>query len=658
MRVFNKRTRIVEETLNIRFLENAPNVKGNILDWLFDIDSLTISMNYKQVVAGKQTNGIAGTKYNIVADESRVSNNGGQDDLVIRNSFERLLQQERQTEHINSTNSFNNVSSSVNTTRPSFANAASPSQINLAGTPATMKEEIDMNNVVSSYIIPDAPLTKFLKYHPKDQVIGGIKTLVQTRQMTMINEEHGLISLVQKLRRINHNDFQNSVFAYYLSQMEPKKPVQALKDPIWVEAMQDELLQFKLLKVWTLVDLPKDKWAIGTKWVFRNKKDERGIVVKNKARLVAQGHTQEEDFLNKVYKVEKALYGLHQAPRACKHSVEPNKALVNDAEAEDVDVHLHRSIIGSLMYLIASRPDITFVVCACARFQVIPKTSHLHAMKRIFRLMIAKDERCFVDKFEVKTDETVYKEWEDIMESAATTASSLEVEWDSDQLGVLSAAKILTDATRVHTYSRRRRTFSTGSGRVSTASRIICTAEETVSIDGVLMPVKDEWENIRARVKADEELTQRLQAKEKENYNEDDRTKMLVDLINQRKKFFTQQRAEAMRNKPMTQAQQRTYMDDLVQLWSLVKERFSLTELNDDKDRLLWVELKRLFEPNADDELWKLQRYMHDQKKWRLYDTCGVPHMSIKRGHVIFMLVEKDYPLTKVLMTVMLVNKL
>nr|GEV26834.1 hypothetical protein [Tanacetum cinerariifolium] len=73
-----------------------------------------------------------------------------------------------------------------------------------------------------------------------------------------------------------------------------QKLVQALKDPSWVEAMQDELLQFKLLNVWTLVDLPKDKWAIGTKWVFRNKKDERGIVIKNKARLVAQGHTQEK----------------------------------------------------------------------------------------------------------------------------------------------------------------------------------------------------------------------------------------------------------------------------------------------------------------------------------------------------------------------------
>nr|GEV05584.1 putative ribonuclease H-like domain-containing protein [Tanacetum cinerariifolium] len=67
--------------------------------------------------------------------------------------------------------------------------------------------------------------------------------------------------------------------------------------------------------------------------------------------------------------------------------MEPNKALIKDAESEDVDVYLYRSLIGSLMYLTASRPDIMFVVCACARFQVTPKTSHLHAVKRIFRYL-------------------------------------------------------------------------------------------------------------------------------------------------------------------------------------------------------------------------------------------------------------------------------
>nr|GFD23884.1 hypothetical protein [Tanacetum cinerariifolium] len=90
---------------------------------------------------------------------------------------------------------------------------------------AVMEEEVDMNNVVSSYTIPDAPLTKFLKDHPKDQVVGSIETPIQTRQITKINEEHGLISSVQKLRRTNHKDFQNCLFACYLSQMEPKKPI-------------------------------------------------------------------------------------------------------------------------------------------------------------------------------------------------------------------------------------------------------------------------------------------------------------------------------------------------------------------------------------------------------------------------------------------------
>ena len=67
-----------------------------------------------------------------------------------------------------------------------------------------------------------------------------------------------------------------------------------LRDNNWVEAMQEELQQFEKLKVWHLVDLPKGQFPIGMKWVFRNKKDERGIVIRNKARLVVQGYLQEE----------------------------------------------------------------------------------------------------------------------------------------------------------------------------------------------------------------------------------------------------------------------------------------------------------------------------------------------------------------------------
>ncbi|GKA08740.1 putative ribonuclease H-like domain-containing protein [Tanacetum coccineum] len=197
-----------------------------------------------------------------------------------------------------------------------------------------------------------------------------------TRSKAKKYDENALVGQIQKLRRTNHKDYQNCLFACFLSQSEPKKVSQALEDPIWIEVIQEELLQFQLQKVWTLVDLPYGKRAIGSKWVYRNKKDERGIMVKNKARLVAQGHTQEEGidydevfapiarieairlflayasymnfvvyqmdvksaflygtieeevyvsqpqgfvdpaFPDKVYKVEKALYGLHQASRA------------------------------------------------------------------------------------------------------------------------------------------------------------------------------------------------------------------------------------------------------------------------------------------------------------------------------------------------------
>ncbi|GJT20939.1 putative ribonuclease H-like domain-containing protein [Tanacetum coccineum] len=289
----------------------------------------------------------------------------------------------------------------------------------------------------------------------------------------MVLMPHAFVSYIQKQRRNNHKDFQHCLFACFLSQNEPKKISEALEDESWVDAMQEELLQFKIQKVWILVDLPYGKKAIGTKWVYRNKKDERGVVVRNKARLVAQGHRQEEGidydevfapvarieairiflafasymgfivyqmdvksaflygkideevyvsqppgfidpkYPKKVYKVVKALYGLHQAPEPVyatlstfllkngyrrgtidktlfikkdKHDIILVQVYVDDIifvknkRVEDIlinqdkyveEIHEDRiafvlSMIGSLMYLTASRPDIMFAVCACS----------------------------------------------------------------------------------------------------------------------------------------------------------------------------------------------------------------------------------------------------------------------------------------------------
>ncbi|GKF05759.1 putative ribonuclease H-like domain-containing protein, partial [Tanacetum coccineum] len=177
MRVFNKRIRIVEETLNIRFLENTSNVIGNGPDWLFDVNPLTISMNYVPVVAGNQTNGIAGTRDNIVTlqaekktdpkqeyilipfcitnplisqvpkdseedsgmkplevDVIGALDKDGEDDQATRSEFERLLQYEKQTVHPNSTNNINTISTPISTTGPSFTNDALSSPVNAART--------------------------------------------------------------------------------------------------------------------------------------------------------------------------------------------------------------------------------------------------------------------------------------------------------------------------------------------------------------------------------------------------------------------------------------------------------------------------------------------------------------------------------------------
>ncbi|GJV20022.1 ribonuclease H-like domain, reverse transcriptase, RNA-dependent DNA polymerase [Tanacetum coccineum] len=161
-----------------------------------------------------------------------------------------------------------------------------------------------------------------------------------------------------------------------LNAIEPTSIAKALSDSSWVEVMQEELLQFKLQQVWILVDLPNGKKAIRTKWIFMNKKDERGIMIRNKARLVAQGHRQEKrsmDYNNKQkedeifisqdkYVAEILKKFNYSDVKSALTPVDLEKPLVKDRDADDVDVHLYRSMVGSLMYLTASRPDIMFAV--------------------------------------------------------------------------------------------------------------------------------------------------------------------------------------------------------------------------------------------------------------------------------------------------------
>ncbi|GJS87376.1 putative ribonuclease H-like domain-containing protein [Tanacetum coccineum] len=475
-RVFNSRTRIVEENLHPVVAGNQSNGSAGTKD----------SKDVGQ--AGKKT--IPNQKYLLLplwtSNLPFSSSPKSLDDKVADDAGKKVSDDPREATgsndqvkdaNTNSTNSIYTVSTPVNTAStnelPDDPNMPALEEIIYLKDDEEVGAEADMTNLDTNIPVRPILTTKIHKDHPLDQVIGDVQSATQTRRMTEKLDKHALVSRIRE--GINHKDFQNCLFDYFLSQIEPKKVIQALTDPSWIEAMQEELLKFKLQKVWTLMDLPKGKRAIGTKWVFRNKKDERGIVVRNKARLVVQGRTQEKgidyddvfapvarieaisaflygtieeevyvcqppgfedpEFPNKVYKVEKALYGLHQAPRAWYETLstyliengfkrgtidktlfikkdkcdillvhvyvddiifgstkkslciefkdmmhkrfqmssidkyvadilkkfdfttvkkastpmETNKALLKDAEADDVDVHLYRSMIGSLI---------------------------------------------------------------------------------------------------------------------------------------------------------------------------------------------------------------------------------------------------------------------------------------------------------------------
>nr|GEV11715.1 hypothetical protein [Tanacetum cinerariifolium] len=407
-RVFNSRARIVQETLHINFLENKPNVAGIGSKWLFDIDTLTMSMNYEPVVTGNQPNDNAGIKENLnackleketvfaqqyvllplwstgsqdpqntdddVADDAfDVKENendvhvyaNGSDKTVNKKHDEKAKIDDKGKSHVdsptgvrdlradfeefsfynavstplnaaglnptNSTNNFNTARPSINTVSLNFGIAGKslfvdPSKylddpdmpkledIVYSDDEEDVGAEADLSNLETNIPVSHIPTTRVHKDHHVNQIIGDLNLAPQTRSMTRMVKEQ---------------------------------------------------------------DLPMGKRAIGSKWVFRNKKDEREIVIRNKARLVAQGHTQEE-------------------------GIDYDEVFAPVARIEDIRLFLaYASFMGFMVYQmdvksaffmkpLKKRPDIMFAVCACARFQVTPKVSHLHAVKRIFSYLKGK----------------------------------------------------------------------------------------------------------------------------------------------------------------------------------------------------------------------------------------------------------------------------
>nr|GEY18865.1 ribonuclease H-like domain-containing protein [Tanacetum cinerariifolium] len=163
--------------------------------------------------------------------------------------------------------------------------------------------EADFSNMETTITFSLIPTTRVQKDHPVTQIIGDLSLATQKRSMTkVVKDQSGLT-------QINNEDFQTCMFACFLSQEEPRRVHQALKDLSWIEVMKDELLQFKMQKVWVLVDFLNGKRAIGF---------------------------EDPEYPDKVYKVVKALYGLHQAPRAWYETL-ANYLLENGFQRRKID---------------------------------------------------------------------------------------------------------------------------------------------------------------------------------------------------------------------------------------------------------------------------------------------------------------------------------
>ncbi|GJZ64956.1 putative ribonuclease H-like domain-containing protein [Tanacetum coccineum] len=444
-------------------------------DWLFDIDALTRTMNYEQTADppySQDPKSYHDDGSKPLSGDGKKVNEDPRKDSECKDQEKEDIVNSTNTVNVAGTNEVTSVGGKTSIELLVDLNMPALEDYSIFDFSRDDEDDgvvADMNILDTIIQVSPNLTTRIHKDHPLDQVIRDLQSATQRRKMSKNLKEHGFFSTIQQ--RTNHKDLQNCLFACFLSQEEPKR-IEAIRLFLAYASFKDFVV-----------------YQMDVKSAFLYGKIKEEVYVYQPRRF------EDPDFPDRVYKVEKALYGLHQAPRAwyetlstylldngfqrgkidktlfikrhkgdillvqvyvddiifgstkkelcitfeklthekfqmssmgeltlflglqvqqkkdgifiCQDKyvveilkkfrftevktastpMETQKPLLKDENGKEVDVHMYRSMIGSLMYLRSSRPDIVFAVCACARYQVNPKVLHFHAVKRIFRYL-------------------------------------------------------------------------------------------------------------------------------------------------------------------------------------------------------------------------------------------------------------------------------
>nr|GEU80026.1 hypothetical protein [Tanacetum cinerariifolium] len=659
-RVFNSKTRIVEENLHIRFSESTPNVVGtkasdnvgqnrketeHVKDYIL-LPLWTVDPPFSKNPKSSHDNG------------SKPLNDDGKKDE----------EDPRKESECNDHEKEDNVKNTNN------VNAAGTNKVNVVDDGVVA----NMNNLDTTIQVSLIPTTRIHKDHPLDQVIRDLQSATQTRQMSKNLEEHRFSTFLygkieEDVDVCQPLGFEDPDFPDKVCKVE--KALYGLHQAprAWYETLSTYLLDngFQRGKIDKTLFIKRHKGDIFLMISMGELTFFFGLQVKQKKVAIFISQDKYVAKILKKFRFTKV--------KTASTTMETHKPLLKDEDGEEVDVHMYRSMIGSLMYLTSSRPNIMFAVCDCTRYQVNIKVSHLHAVKRNFRLISWQCKKQTVVASSITKAEYVAALsycrkvlWiqNQLLDSGVESSGDEEsLGDDASKQGRIDAINVDKDITLVSVQDDAYKEMFimdtlvgdelivdasqvSAAGEVSTTSVSVSAASAATTGNGkekMIEPIKpkkrkdqirldeevalklqaefDEEEriarekakneqeanitliktcdDIQAKIDADHELSKRMQAQEQEElYIE----KQTWKDTSSRSWLEEEVVIDAIAVKPPNIVGWKIYKEGNKNLYKLVKAKYESTRPVEDLDLLLWGDLKSMFKPHVEDEVWKMQQ--------------------------------------------------